>query len=140
MKPKVFVALFFATLMVAFAACSKEEKNPEKDIIGSWKATSITHTETYVDQTHTTSEIIEGDNRITFGGDKILTATTDGDTVGIGSWRFEDGHLLVTPCGILMHLGQKPIMPDVDGSDMTLTTNETVNHVEKTVIMKLKKV
>lgn len=135
---KVFAAMFCAAMVFAFVGCSK--KDLTKDILGSWKATTIIHSETYQGQSRTMTEEPEGDCRITFNEDRTFKATTNGKVDGTGAWYIVDGKLLMTSVGIVMHLGVEPVTVDIDGNDMTLTKSETRNYVEMTVTLKFKKV
>ena len=135
---KVFAAMFCAAMVFAFMGCSKEDL--AKDILGTWKATSIIHSETYQEQSHTMTEAPEGDRRITFKSDRSFETTTNGDVDGTGAWNIVNGKLQMTPVGIVMHLGVEPVSVDVDGNDMTLTKSEIRNYVEIKVVIKFKKV
>ena len=138
---KLFAALFCAVMTLAFTGCSKDDF--EKDIVGTWKAISITFTEVYDGQSHTETETPEGDSRITFNSDKTYQLTTDGEVVARGTWNIKDDKLTMTITegdGI----GMENATIDIDGSDMTLTMSESYSEggrtMSITIVMKLKKV
>lgn len=136
---KFFAAMFVAASMFALTGCSKDY---EDEIIGTWKVTSITITETFNGQSHTEEETPQGEYTLTFNEDKTVVATTveEGHTeTDNGTYSIDDDTLIVTLDGETQKLAI-----DIDGDDMTLTASESFSEGGMTasmkMVMKLKKI
>ena len=131
---KVFAAMFVAATMFAFTSCSKDYEN---DIIGSWKAISMTYTETYQGQSHTETQTPDGLNILTFNSDHTYQASTDGHVEDSGTWSIDGDKLTLNSVGN----DSQNFTIDIDGSDMTLTANMNFgSEGSYKVVVKLKKV
>ena len=136
---KFFAAMFVAASMFALTGCSKDY---EDEIIGTWKVTSITITETFNGQSHTEEETPQGEYTLTFNEDKTVVATTveEGHTeTDNGTYSIDDDTLIMTLEGETQRLAI-----DIDGDDMTLTASESFSEGGMTasmkMVMKLKKI
>lgn len=136
---KFFAAMFVAATMFAFTGCSKDY---EDEIIGTWKVTSISVTETFNGQSHTEDETPQGEYTLTFNEDKtvVATAVEEGHTeTDNGTYSIDDDTLIMTLEGETQRLAI-----DIDGNDMTLTLNQSFSEGDMTMsmkaVMKLKKI
>jgi len=135
---KMFAAMFCAAMVFALAGCSKEDF--EKDIIGTWKVTNVTMSETYQGQTHTESAVPEGDNRITFKEDKTFQATTDGEVEASGTWSIKDDKLTFNTTYGEMMGDFETVTVDIDGNSMTFSMSESHDQMRVNIVVSLKKV
>ena len=130
---KFIAAMMCAAMVFALTGCSKDL---DKDIVGTWKVTDVTMTETYNGQSHTESEPIEDDMRLIFNEDKTFQATTNGRVEVSGTWSLKDDQLTMINNSD-GDLGFETATVKIDGNSMTLTSTQTESYNGESFSMKI---
>lgn len=130
---KFIAAMMCAAMVFALTGCSKDL---DKDIVGTWKVTDVTITETYNGQSHTESETIEDDMRLIFNEDKTFQATTNGRVEVSGTWSLKDDQLTMINNSD-GDLGFETATVKIDGNSMTLTSTQTESYNGESFSMKI---
>lgn len=130
---KFIAAMMCAAMVFALTGCSKDL---DKDIVGTWKVTDVTITETYNGQSHTESEPIEDDMRLIFNEDKTFQATTNGRVEVSGTWSLKDDQLTMINNSD-GDLGFETATVKIDGNSMTLTSTQTESYNGESFSMKI---
>lgn len=130
---KFIAAMMCAAMVFALTGCSKDL---DKDIVGTWKVTDVTITETYNGQSHTESEPIEDDMRLIFNEDKSFQATTNGRVEVSGTWSLKDDQLTMINNSD-GDLGFETATVKIDGNSMTLTSTQTESYNGESFSMKI---
>lgn len=130
---KFIAAMMCAAMVFALTGCSKDL---DKDIVGTWKVTDVTITETYNGQSHTESETIEDDMRLIFNEDKTFQATTNGRVEVSGTWSLKDDQLTMINNSD-GDLGFETATVKIDGNSMTLTSTQTESFSGESFSMKI---
>ena len=130
---KFIAAMMCAAMVFALTGCSK---NLDKDIVGTWKVTDVTITETYNGQSHTESETIDDDERLIFNEDKTFQATTNGRVEVSGTWSLKDDQLTMINNSD-GDLDFETATVKIDGNSMTLTSTQTESYNGESFSMKI---
>ena len=130
---KFIAAMMCAAMVFALTGCSKDL---DKDIVGTWKVTDVTMTETYNGQSHTESEPIEDDMRLIFNEDKTFQATTNGRVEVSGTWSLKDDQLTMINNSD-GDLDFETATVKIDGNSMTLTSTQTESYNGESFSMKI---
>lgn len=130
---KFIAAMMCAAMVFALTGCSKDL---DKDIVGTWKVTDVTITETYNGQSHTESETIDDDERLIFNEDKTFQATTNGRVEVSGTWSLKDDQLTMINNSD-GDLDFETATVKIDGNSMTLTSTQTESYNGESFSMKI---
>lgn len=130
---KFIAAMMCAAMVFALTGCAKDL---DKDIVGTWKVTDVTITETYNGQSHTESETIDDDERLIFNEDKTFQATTNGRVEVSGTWSLKDDQLTMINNSD-GDLDFETATVKIDGNSMTLTSTQTESYNGESFSMKI---